>query len=132
MTSLGDVLAYGMRFEMMSYSVYDMASARRAGRLWMRLARLVHYVGGVVSQFHTGKLASRVITEKRFTTGTSSGRHSSLDSNGALVGLMSRRCMCVMMQALPGEVRRRRCPCRVVLEAVMAATLVDDDRRLNS
>jgi hypothetical protein len=60
-----------MRFEMMSYSVYDMASARRAGRLWVRLARLVHYVGGVVSQFHTGRLASRVIATESFVTSTS-------------------------------------------------------------
>jgi hypothetical protein len=67
MASLKDLLQNGMRFRMMSYSVYDMESARRAGRLWLRLARLVHYVGGVVAQFRTAMLPKQVLAHKRFT-----------------------------------------------------------------
>ena len=67
MASLEDLLRNGMRFRMMSYGVYDMESARRAGRLWVRLARLVHYVGGVVAQLQTAILPARVLARERFT-----------------------------------------------------------------
>jgi hypothetical protein len=105
--SLKALLREGMRVQMMSYSVFDMKSARRAGRLWVRLARVVHYVGGILAKFDTSKLESRawVLTHSIF----GSGERFCFTQRGVLLQMI--RVTLLHVGYRQESKRQRRCAC---------------------